>query len=208
MARLLTHDMFMRQWPDGKADMINGIIAQQQAAFTQSGLTTDLRIAHFMGQVSVECMDGERFEESLYYSHSRRLMAVYESRFPTVESTLPYLRNPQKLANFVYGNRLGNRPGTDDGYKYRGQGLIQLTGLDNFRTIGFITGLDLVGHPELACDPAHALTVTAAWWSNANLNEIADGDRVLAVTKRVNGGLNALTERRTATQAWKDELGI
>lgn len=207
-AKLLTTEMFDRHWPDGDDDMIAGLIDTQTDAFAKFGIVTDLRLAHFMGQVSVECDDGERFTELLSYSHPRRLMAVYESHFPTLESALPYIHQPEKLANLVYNGRMGNRSGTDDGWKYRGRGYIQLTGLDNYRTIGLLTDLDLVGNPDLAIDPKHALAVTCAFWSNAKLNALADLGSVLAVTKRVNGGVNGLSERTVATSAWKAELGI
>lgn len=207
--KLLTQEMFDRHWPDGDDAMIDGILSQQQTAFAAVEINSDLRLAHFMGQITVECEEGKVFTEGLSYSTPARLMKIYESHFPTLESALPYVRNPAKLANFVYGNRLGNR-GTDsgDGYLYRGRGYIQLTGRDNYRKMGLITGLDLLAHPELALDPKHALEVTCAFWKDKNANAVADRNSVIAMTKCVNGGVNGLHDRIAATAAWKAELGV
>ena len=86
-------------------------------------------------------------------------MEVWPSVFPTLASALPYAINPKVLANRVYGGRFGNRSGTDDGYNFRGRGLIQLTFRDWYARIGIETGLDLVNRPELVSDPLHILGV-------------------------------------------------
>lgn len=90
--------------------------------------------------------------ENLTYITAKRIRQVWPSRFPTEASAAPYVRNPEGLAIRVYGDRLGNRPGTRDGWLYRGQGQIQPTGRDHFVRFGELLGIDLVGHPELAME--------------------------------------------------------
>lgn len=88
--------------------------------------------------------------ENLNYTNASRIRAVWPSRFPSVAAAQPYVRNPNGLANKVYNGRLGNRPGTDDGWNYRGRGQVHLTGLDNYAKAGKLLGIDLVSSPDLA----------------------------------------------------------
>lgn len=88
--------------------------------------------------------------ENLNYTSAARIRAVWPSRFSSVSAAAPYVRNPKALANKVYGGRMGNRPGTDDGWNYCGRGQVHLTGRDNYIKAGKALGLDLVGSPDLA----------------------------------------------------------
>lgn len=88
--------------------------------------------------------------ENLNYTSADRIRAVWPSRFSSVSAAAPYVRNPKALANKVYGGRMGNRPGTDDGWNYCGRGQVHLTGRDNYIKAGKALGLDLVGSPDLA----------------------------------------------------------
>lgn len=96
--------------------------------------------------------------ESLYYSTPERIRKVWPSRFPTTASAQPYVKNPQKLANKVYNGRLGNRPGSNDGWNYRGGGLPQETGRSNYRTLSDIVGVDLVSNPNAILEPVVSVT--------------------------------------------------
>ena len=91
--------------------------------------------------------------ENLTYSSAERIRAVWPKRFPGLGDALPYVRNPQGLANVVYGGRMGN-VGPDDGWTYRGRGYPQTTGRDNYQRFGKLLGLDLSGNPDLALQPA------------------------------------------------------
>ena len=105
-----------------------------------------------------------------------------------------YERNPEKLANFVYGGRMGNvNPG--DGYKFRGRGYIQLTGRETYREVGKIAGLDLENDPELASKPENAIRIACAFWTWKKINPTCDTGDFTAVTKKINGGTNGLTDR-------------
>lgn len=94
--------------------------------------------------------------ESLYYSSASRICAVWPSRFPTTASAQPYVKQPQKLANKVYGNRLGN-VGPNDGWLYRGGGLPQTTGKANYAKVGKLVDVDLVNYPERIIEPRIAV---------------------------------------------------
>jgi putative chitinase len=102
---------------------------------------------------------------------------------------------------------LGNtEPG--DGPRYKGRGLIQLTGRANYQRYGDRLGLDLVGHPELAADPPTSLSIACEYWGEHGLNAFADRDDIETITRRINGGLNGLESRRTYLARAKAALGI
>lgn len=154
----------------------------------------DLR--NFLGQVLHESCMLERLEENLNYS-AERLTKVWPGRFPTIGSAAQYARNPQALANKVYGGRLGNvAPG--DGWAYRGRGLIQVTGRDNYALIQRLTGLRVLVLPDLLTHPMSALQASIAWWEK-RVPDSTLGD-VERVTLAVNGGTNGLADREELTE--------
>ncbi len=156
----------------------------------------DLDVANFLGQVLHESSMLERLQENLNYS-AQRLMQVWPRRFPTLASAQPYARNPRALANRVYGGRMGN-DGPDDGWLYRGRGLIQVTGKDNYRALEHATGLPLLDEPDLLLDQEQALRASVAWWElNVPDSALRDVERV---TRVVNGGINGLDHRRALTR--------
>lgn len=148
-------------------------------------------IDDFLGQILHESAGLERLSENLDYS-ARRLCEVWPGRFPTLDAAKPYARNPEALANRVYGGRMGNnQPG--DGWIFRGRGPIQLTGRDNYAFVGDLMGQDLVSLPELMEQPRYALEATIHWWEDRIPDSmLGDPERV---TKRVNGGLIGLADR-------------
>jgi putative chitinase len=99
----------------------------------------DKELDDFLGQVLHESSKLERVEEALYYTTPGRLMKIWDTRFKSLADEVPYLRNPEALANKVYGGRMGNvNPG--DGWRNRGSGLIQITGADNLRAAAQANG--------------------------------------------------------------------
>lgn len=157
---------------------------------------TGLRLAHFMAQVLHESGALTITEESLFYTHPERIRDVWPTRFKTVADAEPYAKNPEKLANFVYGNRkdIGNdQPG--DGFRFIGRGLIQITGRDSYTRFGQNLGVDLVADPKLACSEQWCLPLAAEEWTEKGCNALADADDVKAVTKKINGGTIGLAER-------------
>lgn len=147
-----------------------------------AGLKTEL--PDFLGNILHESNMLTRLEENLYYTRPERLMQVWPKRFPTLALAKQYVRSPQKLADYVYGNRLGNING--DGWTYRGSGLIMVTGLYNFQLVEDVTGLPVVAHPDMLRSPDTALEVAIAWWE-AKVPDEAVGNRV-RVRRAVNGG--------------------
>ena len=167
------------------------ILDREAKAF---GINTPRRVVHWLAQLHHESAGFKVVRENLNYS-ALRLCQVWPSRFPNAEAAASCARNPEALAEKVYGGRMGNdQPG--DGAKYAGKGFIQLTGKANYAKYAKITGLDLVDQPELAAQPAHAARIAAAYWQAQGLNELADKDDLTAITKRINGGLNGLVDRR------------
>lgn len=161
-------------------------------------LTTKTRAALFLAHVAHESNGLTRLVENLTYSKPERLMRVWPSRFPTREAALPYVNNPRLLAEKVYDGRadLGNdRKG--DGWAYRGRGWLQITGKDNYRAVGALIGMDLAGNPDLAASPAGGLAVAIGVWRRLAMNDFCAGpDPVARTTRRLNGGLTGLAERR------------
>ena len=166
------------------------------AAFAKYDISTPVRQAFFVGQCAHESNNFTRLEEGLNYSVSR-LMAVWPSRFPTLEAAAPYANNPEKLANKVYGGRadLGNKE-DGDGFKFHGRGCIQLTGRDLYERCGEAIGADLINQPQLLVEP-HYAAMSAAWfWNKKGLNALADSKDYDTMTKRINGGLIGLDDRK------------
>jgi putative chitinase len=194
-----------RLWPRAPAPLIGKMIETSDAIFARYGITTPLRLAHFMAQISHESSGGTITAENMNYTTAARIAAVWPSRF-TAASAAAYVRNPKKLASKVYNGRMGNKAGTDDGYTYRGRGLLQITGRESYADMAKRTGLDLVGNPDLAFDPRHALEIAAAEFKKLNCLSACDADDVRLVTRRVNGGTIGLAERKAWLAKWKAAL--
>ena len=204
---MLTADMLDRRWPRAPHSLVDGIVTSAPVILAKYDVTTPLRLAHLLAHCSVECAGGTALEENLNYS-AERLHAVWPARFPSVGSAQPYAHNPRLLANKVYDGRLGNRTGTDDGWNYRGRGLIDLTGAAMDERVGEASGLDLKSSPGLASAPDSALNVAAAFWKLSNADRFADRDQIVAETKIVNGGLTGLADREAWLKVWKREFII
>lgn len=156
----------------------------------------DVDLKNFLAQVLHESAMLERLEEGLSYS-AERLCAVWPRRFASLEAARPFARNPQALANRVYGGRMGNVD-PDDGWKYRGRGLIQCTGRANYGLVESITGLPVLDQPELLAQPLEALQSAIAWWERA-ISDAILGD-VERVSRAVNGGTAGLPDRIALTE--------
>ena len=151
------------------------------------------RIAAFVAQVGHESGHLVRLVENLNYS-ADALRRTWPSRF-NAELASTAARKPEQIANIAYGNRMGNTA-TGDGWKYRGRGLIQITGRSNYAECGEALGLDLVNHPELLEKPQHACMSAAWFWASRGLNTLADADKFDTITSRINGGLNGAADRQ------------
>jgi putative chitinase len=163
--------------------------------FARFDISTPIRQASFIGQCGHECGSFKVLEENLNY-RAETLMKLWPKRFPTLEIANQYAKNPKKIANMVYANRMGNRDeASGDGYRFRGRGCIQLTGHANYFHAGQACGEDFVMNPDLVATPKYA-AMTAGWfWSTHKLNQYADGSDFLMMTKRINGGTIGLQDR-------------
>lgn len=204
----LTLAMMHRRWPAGNSHvpgLVEGIAEAAATVFPKYELTTPLVVAHAMAQFSLECGAGEEMVENLSYS-ALRLQQVWPSRF-NAHNANDYAHSPQKLANHVYGGRMGNAPEpSDDGWNFRGRGLSQVTGRDGYGKLAAKTGLDLLNHPELLSDPQHALECGVADFIICGCLPHAIADDVNAVTKALNGGYTDLAQRKQWLRLWKREL--
>ena len=191
---MLTRAQIKGVFPRASEADIDAFVKFGEEALKKSGiLDMATRLQYFLAQLGHESNGLTNREENLNYS-AARLMEIWPNRFPTLDVAQQYERNPEKLANFVYGGRMGNvNPG--DGYRFRGRGYIQLTGRETYREVGRVAGLDLENHPELAAKPENAIRIAAAFWTWKNVNPTCDVQDFTACTKKVNGGTNGLDDR-------------
>jgi len=166
-----------------------------EEVFHRYEINTPERQAAFIGQCAHESMNFTRLEENMNYS-AEALMKTWPSRFPTLEVAQKYARNPEKIANKVYGGRMGNgTEETGDGWLYHGRGLIQLTGKDNYTLAGDALNMDFIHSPDYVLVPKYA-ALTAGWfWNKRNLNKEADAKDFTGMTKKINGGVLGLDDR-------------
>lgn len=172
-------------------------IADLEQTLPKFGIAdSKLRLAHFFAQILHEsgCL---RYDmENLNYS-ADALRRVFPKYFRTKEQADAYARNPERIANRVYANRMGNGDeASGDGWRYRGRGLIQLTGRDNYRAFAeWVGDLRIMDEPDLVSSE-YAVQSAVFFWDRNGLNRLADRDDVVALTRRVNGGVNGLAHRR------------
>lgn len=169
------------------------------AACPRFGITSVERLAAFLAQCAHESAEFARLVESLNYS-ATRLVVVWPKRFPTLEAAQPYDHQPEKIANRVYANRLGNGDeSSGDGWRFRGRGLVQLTGRINYRESGAALHLPLELEPDQVAMPAAAALTAGQFWSSRGLNTLADLNTVEGfdtISRRINGGNTGLASRR------------
>ena len=163
-----------------------------KSLFNKFSVNTKLRLTHFFGQMYTESYL-KPIEENLRYS-TKRLLEVFPKYFPQLSVANQYAMNPQKIANRVYANRMGNGDEkSGDGYKYRGRGFLMLTGKDNYSKLtkwAQSNGLnvDYVKNPDLLLNEADALISALWYWSVKDINKYADKDDTLSVSRIVNVG--------------------
>lgn len=153
------------------------------------------RMAAFLAQVAHESGSFNFTKEGLNYS-AQALRNTWPKRFPTLAVAQQYARNPEKIANKVYANRMGNGPeSSGDGFRYRGRGLIQLTGKDNYSRFAKSIGKSL-GDTVKYLETAEGAVASAAWyWDTNKLNVYADKGDFVGLTRRINGGTIGLQDR-------------
>lgn len=181
-----------------KGHVPDTVIAQLPDTIAKFELNTPLRLAHFLAQAGHESGGFKAVNENLNYG-AKGLLGIFKKYFPTPEKAALYERKPEKIANLVYGGRMGNGPeASGEGWKFRGRGYIQLTGKDNYKAFDAVVVESIVDNPDLVATKYPLLS--AAWFFHKNgLHKIADGGAtdavVTSVTKRVNGGTIGLADR-------------
>jgi len=170
--------------------------------FDRYAINTRQRREMFVAQVAMESNGFRNVEENLRYT-SGRLLQVFPRHF-TAANVQQYAGQPQRIANRVYANRMGNgNEASGDGWRFRGRGLKQLTGRWNYEQCGKGLEIDLIENPDLLLQPRFAALSAGWFWSRNNLSRLADTGDFTAVTRRINGGLNGLRDREIYYQRVK-----
>jgi len=182
------------------------------AACQEFNINTPQRIAGFLSQCAHESGGFERLQENLNYSADgmagiwpRRFAVIGPDKKPVKKDgknipnkfALALHRKPEMIANVVYSGRMGNGPTeSGEGWLYRGRGLKQLTGKDNHRACSAGLGVDLVANPDLLLEPVYAARSAAWFWATNKCNNFADAGDIEGLTKKINGGLIGIDDRK------------
>ena len=181
-----------------KGHVPDAVIAQIPEVMEKFQINTPLRLCHFLSQCGHESGNFKAVNENLNYG-AKGLMGIFKKYFPTEAAAAAYARQPIKIASKVYGGRMGNGPeSTQEGYKFRGRGYIQLTGKENYTAFGKAINEDILSNPDKVA--SNYALLSAAWFFSKNgLHKMADegaSDQVVTkITKRVNGGTIGLPDR-------------
>jgi putative chitinase len=199
-------DAVKRMAPSARDNYLEAI-RQGDPMFAQHGITTPLRMAHFLAQALHETGGFTVVRENMNYSQARLIEIFgvnHHSAAVTATEAAQLAGHPEAIAERVYG--LGNprkarelantQPG--DGFRYRGNGILQTTGRGNHRRLGAACGVDFEGKPDLVTAPQHALKPALQEWTENKLNVAADKNDIRTITRRINGGFIGLAER----EAW------
>jgi putative chitinase len=190
--------------PRSRADLWVDLL---NAAMARFDIVEPLHVCAFLAQIGHESARLTAVEENLFYS-AAGLRKVFGKYF-TAQQAAQYAKRPQAIANRVYANRLGNGDeSSGDGWRYRGKGLIQITGRRNHVACGLALDLPLEEKPELLTLPANAAMSAAWFWWNAALNRKAGDDDIRNETRVINGGENGLPDRQAIYDAAKAALGV
>ncbi|WP_052713297.1 glycoside hydrolase family 19 protein [Pseudoalteromonas rubra] len=195
--------------PHARIDNIRYYLNALNSVLSEYEITTPLRVAHFLAQIGHESGSLRYTQENLNYS-AVALSSVFGKYFPTSAMASDYARKPEKIANRVYADRMGNGDeASGDGWRYRGRGLIQLTGKHNYQQCGEAIGQDLLSQPELVCsDPDVAVRSACFYWQSRKLNALADQDELVTITRKINGGLHGLEDRAAFLNRAKQFMSI
>lgn len=192
---MLTVEQFKKLYPGNKDP--EGWVNAMNEVFPQYGITNAKRIAAFIAQCGHESIGWTAFSENLNYS-AKSLNAVFPKYFKNAgRNADEYARQPEKIANIVYANRMDNGDSASgDGWRYRGRGPIQLTGKVNYKSFGKAMGVDVVSNPDLVSTDKKIALMSAIWfWNSRNLNDLADNGDIKTMTKKINGGYIGLEDR-------------
>ena len=195
---MVTVAQLQRIFPKAKAANLTAFCDEINEAAVEFEIDSPRRLAAFLAQCAHESGLFAHVRENLNYS-AKGLMGIFKKYFPTEAAAAAYARQPIKIASKVYGGRMGNGPeSTQEGYKFRGRGYIQLTGKENYTAFGKAINEDILSNPDKVA--SNYALLSAAWFFSKNgLHKMADegaSDQVVTkITKRVNGGTIGLPDR-------------
>ena len=182
-------------FPEIKQESIEKYYDALVSAMEEFEIDTPGRIAAFLAQVAHESGNFRAVHENLNYK-AEGLTKIFHKYFPDMETAEDYAHQPEKIANRVYSNRMGNGDeASGDGWRYCGRGLIQLTGKDNYSACGAELEVDLHENPGYLETPEGAARSAAWFWWSRDLNALADEKDIKAITKKINGGYIGLEDR-------------
>lgn len=190
------------------------LVKKYRTILSKSGIDTPLRLAHFFSQCDHES-NLKPISENLNYS-VEGLMKTFKKYFPTKEVAEKYARKPEKIANRVYANRMGNGDeASGDGWKYRGKGFIQTTGKNNYQKLSKATGINYIENPNLLLNESGAVLSAIWYWTVNNLNKYADKDDIDSISDIINigrptekyGDANGFRDRKEKLDKYKKEFG-
>jgi putative chitinase len=204
---MITKAQIKDLYPHSRDDIVNSIIENILDLGDKYDINSPIRVAHFLAQAAHESGGFRVIEENLNYS-AQGLEKIFPKYFRDLDSS-EYAHKPESIANVVYANRMGNGDtSSGDGYRFRGRGLIQLTGRDNYSAIATDLEVQIDDIVNYLTTADGALESAAWFWQKNGINQIADADDVTAVTKKVNGGTIGLEDRQEHTEEFKQILGI
>jgi putative chitinase len=203
----ITQEQMTAALPGVSAETIEKFYGPMCDAMEEFEINTNKRIAAFLAQCAHESGNFRALHENLNYK-AEGLMKIFHKYFPDEDTANDYAHNPEKIANRVYANRMGNGDeDSGDGFRYCGRGLIQLTGKTNYESCGAELQVDLDSNPQYLESPEGACRSAAWFWWSRDLNELADTGDIKAITKRVNGGFIGLEDRIAHYETALEALG-
>lgn len=194
---MVTLELLQKVCPKTKKEVLESYVAPLNKVAKAHGiLDNHKRLAAFLAQVAHESGGFNFTKENLNYG-AKALQSVFKKYYPTEKDALAHERKPEQIANRVYASRMGNGDEkSGDGWNYRGRGLIQLTGKENYTKFA-----ESIKKPITEAisylETAEGAVESAAWfWSKNKLNDLCDKDDFVTLTKRINGGTNGLEDRK------------
>jgi putative chitinase len=204
---MITKEQIKESFPNSKDEIVQALVSSLDSLKSKYEINTPLRLAHFLAQCAHESGGFRVVEENLNYS-ADGLMKIFPKYFKDKDVS-QYARKPEKIANVVYASRMGNGDtASGDGYRYRGRGLIQLTGKSNYTSFAADSGIKTEEAVAYLSTPKGAVESAAWFWRKNGLNKLADTDSVVAVTKKINGGTIGLEDRQNHTEDFKEMLDV
>jgi putative chitinase len=202
---MVTIEQLKEIFPHAKHENLEKFCEPLNKAMEEFSIDNPKRQAMFLAQCAHESGMFSAVSENLNYK-AETLVKVFHKYFPDLDAANDYAKQPEKIANKVYGNRMGNGDEeSGDGYRYRGRGLIQLTGKNNYTACGEGLGMDLHENSDYLSTPEGAARSAGWFWDNNDINSDADEDDIVKATKIINGGTIGLEERKAL---WEKALQV